>query len=89
MFCKAVEVWYSLKGSNSPHLSAMNRGESDTRQLPLWETPSSPNAVQNNQHITQELPDGGYGWICVMAQFFINAFTWGVAAVIFAIPTRP
>ncbi|KAI0848042.1 MFS transporter, MCP family, solute carrier family 16, member 6 [Daldinia vernicosa] len=25
-------------------------------------------------------PDGGYGWICVLAQFFINGFTWGVAA---------
>lgn len=26
-------------------------------------------------------PDGGYGWVCVGAQFFINGFTWGVAAV--------
>ncbi|OTA53969.1 MFS general substrate transporter [Hypoxylon sp. EC38] len=25
-------------------------------------------------------PDGGYGWICVLAQFLINAFTWGVTA---------
>ncbi|KAI0378267.1 MFS transporter, MCP family, solute carrier family 16, member 6 [Hypomontagnella monticulosa] len=25
-------------------------------------------------------PDGGYGWICVVAQFLINGFTWGVAA---------
>ncbi|KAI1418312.1 MFS transporter, MCP family, solute carrier family 16, member 6 [Hypoxylon sp. FL1857] len=24
--------------------------------------------------------DGGYGWVCVVAQFFINAFTWGVPA---------
>lgn len=27
------------------------------------------------------LPDGGYGWVCVGAQFLINGFTWGVAAV--------
>lgn len=26
-------------------------------------------------------PDGGYGWVCVLAQFLINGFTWGVAAV--------
>lgn len=26
-------------------------------------------------------PDGGYGWVCVFAQFFINGFTWGVVAV--------
>ncbi|KAI0534033.1 MFS transporter, MCP family, solute carrier family 16, member 6 [Xylaria digitata] len=25
-------------------------------------------------------PDGGYGWFCVLAQFLINGFTWGVAA---------
>ncbi|KAI0518294.1 MFS transporter, MCP family, solute carrier family 16, member 6 [Xylaria bambusicola] len=25
-------------------------------------------------------PDGGYGWFCVLAQFLINGFTWGVVA---------
>jgi hypothetical protein len=30
---------------------------------------------------TQLTPDGGYGWVCVFAQFLINGFTWGVAAV--------
>ncbi|KAH7310760.1 major facilitator superfamily domain-containing protein [Stachybotrys elegans] len=25
-------------------------------------------------------PDGGYGWLCVLGQFLINGFTWGVAA---------
>ncbi|OTA98200.1 hypothetical protein M426DRAFT_77107 [Hypoxylon sp. CI-4A] len=25
-------------------------------------------------------PDGGYGWVIVLAQFLINGFTWGVAA---------
>lgn len=23
-------------------------------------------------------PDGGYGWVCVVAVFFINAHTWGI-----------
>ncbi|KAI0546371.1 MFS transporter, MCP family, solute carrier family 16, member 6 [Xylaria curta] len=58
----------------------MNRGESDPRQSPSWVTPSFPTAVQSNQDIMPESLDGGYGWICVMAQFFVNAFTWGVAA---------
>ncbi|KUJ11078.1 MFS general substrate transporter [Mollisia scopiformis] len=35
--------------------------------------PLSPNA-------TPPPPDGGYGWICVISQFFINGFTWGVVA---------
>ncbi len=26
-------------------------------------------------------PDAGYGWICLMAFFCVNAFTWGVVAV--------
>jgi hypothetical protein len=26
-------------------------------------------------------PDGGYGWVCVVAVFFINGFTWGIVAV--------
>ena len=25
-----------------------------------------------------EPPDGGYGWVCVMCTFFINAHTWGI-----------
>ncbi|KAF9887516.1 hypothetical protein FE257_010094 [Aspergillus nanangensis] len=25
-------------------------------------------------------PDGGYGWVCVIAIFFINCFTWGAVS---------
>lgn len=31
--------------------------------------------------ITDVPPDGGYGWICVMCSWFINAHTWGINAV--------
>ncbi|KAI9820476.1 MAG: hypothetical protein M1826_000913 [Phylliscum demangeonii] len=27
---------------------------------------------------TEEPPDGGYGWVCVVAVFLINAHTWGL-----------
>lgn len=26
-------------------------------------------------------PDGGYGWVCVLSCFLINAFSWGVVSV--------
>ncbi|KAI0114105.1 MFS transporter, MCP family, solute carrier family 16, member 6 [Nemania sp. FL0031] len=32
------------------------------------------------RNTVQAPPDGGYGWLCVLAQFLINGFTWGVAA---------
>ncbi|KAI0395043.1 MFS transporter, MCP family, solute carrier family 16, member 6 [Xylariaceae sp. FL0594] len=32
-----------------------------------------------NQNIIPT-PDGGYGWVCVLAQFSINGFTWGAVA---------
>ena len=32
-------------------------------------------------------PDGGYGWVCVLSQFLINCFTWGVIAV--SLQNRP
>ncbi|KAK6834995.1 hypothetical protein PG987_009689 [Apiospora arundinis] len=51
-------------------------------------TPSSQLEIANGSTSTQGMqppppppPDGGYGWICVAAQFLINGFTWGVAAV--------
>ena len=28
-----------------------------------------------------EPPDGGYGWVCVAAAFWINAHTWGMNSV--------
>ncbi|KAF2835672.1 MFS general substrate transporter [Patellaria atrata CBS 101060] len=31
-------------------------------------------------HEHDEIPEGGYGWVCVGCVFTINGFTWGVAA---------
>lgn len=28
-----------------------------------------------------QIPDGGYGWVCVACVSTINGFTWGVLAV--------
>lgn len=28
-----------------------------------------------------KIPEGGYGWVCVICTFFINAHTWGINSV--------
>jgi hypothetical protein len=28
-----------------------------------------------------DVPDGGYGWVCVACVFWINAHTWGINSV--------
>jgi len=32
-----------------------------------------------------EFPEGGYGWVCVLCIFMINAHTWGINSV--SLPT--
>ncbi len=36
----------------------------------------------------EEPPDGGYGWVCVIVCFLINAHTWGLNSVITTIITK-
>ncbi|KAI9790254.1 MAG: hypothetical protein M1816_005279 [Peltula sp. TS41687] len=33
-----------------------------------------------NTNVEIEPPDGGYGWVCVVCYFLINAHTWGINA---------
>ncbi|RYC64466.1 hypothetical protein CHU98_g1744 [Xylaria longipes] len=43
-------------------------------------SPTPPQDAQQDDVAPLLTPDGGYGWVCVLAQFLINGFTWGVAA---------
>lgn len=35
----------------------------------------------SNIRIQDVPPDGGYGWVCVVCCFWINAHTWGINSV--------
>lgn len=34
-------------------------------------------AVATALNTTPDVPDGGYGWVCVTSIFIINGFVWG------------
>ncbi|KAL4883453.1 major facilitator superfamily domain-containing protein [Aspergillus karnatakaensis] len=42
----------------------------------MVETPETNEQEQSPP--TDDFPEGGYGWICVICIFFINAHTWGI-----------
>ncbi|KAG8533321.1 uncharacterized protein KY384_002104 [Bacidia gigantensis] len=51
------------------------------------EKTSSPDSISadversptlSKQAQSDEIPDGGYGWVCTACVFFINAHTWGI-----------
>jgi hypothetical protein len=35
----------------------------------------------NNVNAVDEIPEGGYGWVCTFACAVINAHTWGMNSV--------
>lgn len=44
------------------------------------DTEKATDIEQNGAH-QSSLPDGGYGWICVLCQLLITANTWGINGV--------
>lgn len=44
-----------------------------------WDT--NPDFDLKKDEATEELSNGGYGWVCVACSFLINAHTWGINAV--------
>ena len=43
--------------------------------LPTQDQPSPAAHVKDREYVP---PNGGYGWVCVLCVFLINAHTWGI-----------
>lgn len=44
-------------------------------------TDTAESGVTQQQPTPWTPPDGGYGWVCVITVFLINAHTWGLNSV--------
>lgn len=50
--------------------------ETAVSSLPAPESPKL-----DNQENNESVPEGGYGWVCVIASSLISAHTWGINSV--------
>ena len=53
-------------------------------ELPLDQHQPSPGQAKDQDYVP---PNGGYGWVCVVCVFLINAHTWGFNVVSEPLPS--
>lgn len=61
----------------SPNQSTRSSRDADNEEDDM---PRAAAATPRASPRVLKIPDGGYGWVCVLGQFIINGFTWGVVA---------
>jgi MFS family permease len=69
-----------MTSSSIPEKQCSQSSQTPSPSQPLsaqFHTPPTSQELLNHDH---DIPDGGYGWIIVLAICIINAFTWGVLA---------
>ena len=65
--CSGSGALGESESSSSLHSIPANQDRNATLSTPV-EKPGQ----------SDEIPDGGYGWVCTACVFFINAHTWGI-----------
>ena len=71
-----------MSGKKSPHPAAKAFAHGHNSPPVGSETtiagPGADQPQAEEKRVVDEPPDGGYGWVCVVCTFFINAHTWGI-----------
>lgn len=63
-------------------ISEKNQLETDgSTDIESEKTAQNPGESLQTEISEDVPPDGGYGWVCVVCVFLINAHTWGVNSV--------
>lgn len=75
----------TISNNESNHLSGDMSNEPSTNNpadepVDRKSTENEPDATDPEEVKPPEI-DGGYGWVCVVAVFLINAHTWGINSV--------
>ena len=61
-----------------PPPTSASKSELDTSDIEATESQVLESEGETN---IPPPPDGGYGWVCVLACSLVNGFTWGVVSV--------
>ena len=72
------------KAQSSVDLELSPPSLSSSVELPLDQHQPSPAQAKDQEYVP---PNGGYGWVCVVCVFLINAHTWGFNVVSEPLPS--
>lgn len=101
MFCSTPDVQLEKNDYSSQAITASSSGHdskhpsTDFSEKTLSENDpaddepvnTDPEEAPPPRREVEPPPDGGYGWVCVLCVFLVDAHTWGISSVGFSWPS--